>query len=247
MTKIRRNPPRQKLAGSLRLGGALLLFAVAVPLFAQQNPQTVDAARVLDQSLQALGGLERLRALNSLYFKGKGSEFRSVDLQGPDPSTLVKTSHEELIAAFPLQKKILYEQRTGRHDGSYRWRRWIYSGEERIVIDFRDDLVSQTRRDPSAASERARMARTIPHLLLLEAHELGTKLRWIGNRDYSGKPHAVVGFPLTNSKTVLELFFATDTHLLSKYEYKMDFPGLGDTVVEFVYNDYRPDQPGSVF
>lgn len=123
---------------------ALLLFIVTIPL---HFPQTDEASRVLDQSLQALGGIERLRALNSLYFKGKGSEFRSADLQGLDPSTPVKTFHEELIAAFPLP----------------------------------------------------------------------------------------------NSKTVLELFFAADTHLLSKYEYTMDFPGLGDTVVEFVYNGYRSD------
>ena len=238
MTNTRLNPLR------LRVGSLLLLFAVAVPLTAHANPKEesqADAAiRTVEQSLQALGGLEQLRALSSLYFKGKGVEFRSVDLQGPDPTSPVKTLHEETIAAFPLQEKILYEQRTGRHDGSFRWRRWMYNGEERTILDFRDDLVSQTRRDPAAATERARMARTIPHLLLLEAHAQRTNLRWIGNRDYSGKSHAVVGLPLPNSKVVLELFFAADTHLLSKYEYTMDFPGLGDTVVAFVYNDYRP-------
>jgi hypothetical protein len=66
-------------------------------------------------------------------------------------------------------------------------------------------------------------------------------LRWIGNENYNGKPHSVVGFPLPNSKTVLALFFAADTNLLTKYEYRMDFPGLGDTLVEFVYNGYRRD------
>ena len=234
MTSIRLSPRR-------RVAIILVVFAFTIPLFAQASSQTDEASRALDQSLKALGGVERLRTVNSLYFKGKGSEFRSADLQGPDPSTPVKTFHEETIAAFPLQEKILYEQRTGRHDGSYRWRRWMYSGEERIILDFRDDLVSQTRRDPSATNERARMARTIPYLLLLEAHAQRTNLRWIGKRDYSGKPHAVVGFPLPNTKTVLELFFAADTHLLSKYEYTMDFPGLGDTIVEFVYSGYRPD------
>ena len=49
----------------------------------------------------------------------------------------------------------------------------------------------------------------------------------------------MVGLPLPNTKTVLELYFDANTHLLSKYEYTMDFPGLGDTVVEFVYDGYR--------
>ena len=220
----------------------LLLCVICTGSSANQaSPQDDKARQTLEQGLQALGGIERLRNLNSVYFKGRGSEFRSTDLQGPDPSTLVKTFHEETTAAFPAQEKILYEQRTGRHDGSFRWRRWMYAGEERTVIDVQDDFISQVRRDPSAATERARIARTIPHLLLLEAAAQIDNLRWIGNQNHSGKPHDVIGFPLPNSKTVLSLFFSADTHLLSKYEYAMDFPGLGDTTVEFVYSAYRRD------
>jgi hypothetical protein len=107
--------------------------------------------------------------------------------------------------------------------------------------DMRDDLISQVRRDPNAATERARIARTIPHLLLLEAAAQSSNLRWIGKQNYNGKQHDVIGLPLPNTKTVLALFFAADTYLLSKYEYKMDFPGFGDTLVEFVYNGYRRD------
>jgi glyoxylase-like metal-dependent hydrolase (beta-lactamase superfamily II) len=207
------------------------------------NGQTVNekASQTLEQALQALGGLERLRVLNSLFFKGKGSEFRSADLQSPDPTTSTRAFHEETIAVMPAQDKILYEQRTGRHDGSFRQRRWMYEGEERTVLDLRDDFISQVRRDPSASTERARMARTIPHLLLLEAATQTANLRWIGNQSYAGKSHDVIGFPLPGSKTVLALFFAADTHLLSKYEYLMDFPGLGDSLVEIVYPAYRRD------
>ena len=218
-----------------------LIATVSVTFSASASTQDQQAQQTLEKALQALGGIERLRNLNSLFFKGKGSEFRSVDLQGPDPSTATKTFHEETTAAFPSQERILYEQRTGRHDGSFRWRRWMYAGEERTVIDMQDDFISQVRRDPNAATERARIARTIPHLLLLEAANQTSNLRWIGNQNYNGKPHNVIGFPLPTSKTVLALFFATDTNLLTKYEYTMDFPGLGDTVVEFAYNGYRRD------
>lgn len=216
----------------------ILLLFLSTAVISPALSQNQKAQQTLDQALDALGGSERLRRLDSLYFKGKGSEFRSADLQGPDPSTPTRTSHEETTAVFPAAQKVLYEHRTGRHDGSFRWRRWMYTGEERTIVDHQDDLVSQLRRDPAAATERARLARSIPHLLLLEAANHRTNLRWLGQQDYSGKPHDVIAFPLPESKTVLSLFFATDTHLLSKYEYAMDFPGLGDTVVEFRYNAY---------
>jgi glyoxylase-like metal-dependent hydrolase (beta-lactamase superfamily II) len=220
---------------------SLWIFLLFLAVIAGSS-QDEKAQQTLDQALSALGGLERLRNLNSLYFKGKGSEFRSADLQGPDPSTPTRTFHEETTAVIPAEQKILYEQRTGRHDGSFRWRRWMYAGEERTIVDHQDDLISQLRRDPAAATERARMARSIPHLLLLEAATQRTSLRWLGQQNYSGKPHDVIGVPLPDSKTVLTLFFAADTHLLSKYEYTMDFPGLGDTTVEFIYNSYRRDE-----
>jgi hypothetical protein len=48
----------------------LLLFAATIPLLAHAHSQTDEASRTLENCLQALGGIERLRALNSLYFKG---------------------------------------------------------------------------------------------------------------------------------------------------------------------------------
>lgn len=222
---------------TLLLGGSVASIEPA----STASDDNEKARQTLARAVQALGGVERLRALNSLYFKGKGSEFRSVDLQGPDPFTPTKTSHEETIAAFPSEGRILYEQRTARHDGSFRWRRWMYAGEQRTIVDMQDDLVSQVSRDPAAANERDRIARTIPHLLLLEALSQSQKLVWLDGQEHSGKPHPAIRFELGNSKTALTLFFEPETHLLSKYQYAMDFPGLGDTVVEFVYTGYRRD------
>jgi glyoxylase-like metal-dependent hydrolase (beta-lactamase superfamily II) len=211
------------------------------PLAIQNNKDSEKARSALEKALQALGGLERLKAIQSLFLKGKGSEFRAAELQGPDPETPIRTFHEETVAAFPGQGKILYEQRTGRHDGSVRWRRWMYTGDERTVIDFRDRSISQVRQDPAAQAERARMARAIPHLLLIEAANHSANLHWVGSQHDAGKPHDVIAFSLPGTKTTLALFFAADTYLLSKYEYRMDFPGLGDAVVEYTYPAYRRD------
>lgn len=232
----------------LRLSAAVVCLVVCVVSFApgasstQSNEAKNESAQiVLEKALQALGGLERLKQIDSIYLKGKGSEFRSADVQGPDPDAPTRAFHEETVAVLPLQNKLLYEHRTGRHDGSFRWRRWMYAGEQRTVLDLRDDFISNVQRDPSAARERARFARIIPHLLLIEAANNSTQMQRAGDQVYAGKPHHVVIFPLPGTNIPLKLFFAADTHLLSKYEYTMDYAGLGDAVVEFVYTAYRRD------
>ena len=72
-----------------------LLLLIAIVTSAHNSDaahaQDQQAQQTLEIALQALGGLERLRSLDSLYFKGKGSESRSADLQGPDPSTPIQS------------------------------------------------------------------------------------------------------------------------------------------------------------
>ena len=220
----------------------VLICVVSFARSASSTQQNNESAQVvLERALQALGGLERLKQIESIYLKGKGSEFRSADVQGPDPDTPIRAFHEETVAVLPLQSKLVYEHRTGRHDGSWRWRRWMYAGEQRTVLDLRDEFISNVQRDPSAARERARLARIIPHLLLIEAANNLAQLQRADDQVYAGKPHHVVSFPLPGTTTPLKLFIAAGTHLLSKYEYTMDYAGLGDAVVEFVYNAYRRD------
>ena len=91
--------------------------------FPSDDIKNKEARVILEQALGVLGGLERLTAIKSIVFKGEGDEFRSADLQGPNPNTSVRTFHEETVAVQPSQNKVLYEQRTGRHDGSFRWRK----------------------------------------------------------------------------------------------------------------------------
>lgn len=193
---------------------------------------------VLEKALNVLGIGTQLKSIDSLLLRARGSEFRSAELQGPDLQTPTRAFHEETIVVFPNLDRLLYEHRTGRHDGSFRWRRWVYTGEQRTVVDFRSGLVGSAR-DPAAGTERSRVTRTIPHLLLLEASKV-PELRWVESRQYEGKQHDVLNLPLPGTKTVLSLFVAGDSHLLTKFQYTMDFPGLGDATVEYVYPEYLP-------
>jgi len=222
-----------------------LLIEIALPAWsmAKQSHTSGDgqARQVLDAALQALGGVDRLNAITSIMIKAMGREYRSTEVQGYQPNEQTRSEHEETLVVFPAQEKIAFEHRTGRHDGTVRWRRWLYMRDERAVGDFIVERAYQ--RKASTATERARMARRVPHLLLLEASRNPDRLQLVNNvMLYEGKQHQVISYNPPNEKVTLELFFDAATHLLSKCEYVMDFPALGDVRVEYAYSSYRQDQ-----
>lgn len=219
--------------------------APAVSPQQQRQPATqgeVDAAARahIDAALDALGGPGRLRALAPLVVRTRGREHRSAEAQGYHPERETDAAHEETIVAYTSEEKFLYEHRTGRHDGTTRWRRWSYVGDERTVADFVERFAA-VRRQESYRAERARRARRLPHLLLLEAAANTAALRSLGEAVFGGRRHHVVAFQLPGEKTAVRLYLDAGTRLLSKHEYEMDFPGYGDTTVDHVYGPYRRD------
>ncbi|HEX5707000.1 MAG TPA: MBL fold metallo-hydrolase [Pyrinomonadaceae bacterium] len=197
------------------------------------------ARRLVADALDALGGASRLEAITSVLVKTEGRENSAAIAQGYKPEGEGKSAaHEESIVAYPAQERFLYELKTARGDGTYRWRRWAYTGDERTVVDFVERFAA-ARRAESNRAERLRRARRVPHLLLLEASKNADALGPATTAEFDGRRHDVVSFRLPGEKTSVRLFLDAETHLLSKYDYTMDFPPYGDTMVELVYAPYR--------
>jgi glyoxylase-like metal-dependent hydrolase (beta-lactamase superfamily II) len=204
-----------------------------------EPPAEGTAQQVLEQALQILGGRAHLQAIASLTIKAKGSENRAAEIQGHRPAAPTRGAHEETLAIFPSAGKLALDHRTDRHDGSVRHRRWLFAGNDRTVADFIIQGVFP-RRNVSTETERTRLARRVPHLLLLEAAQQLAGLTVHANAAvYAGRQHQVLGWTPTNEKTTFRLFFDARTHLLSKCEYTQDYPGLGDTVLEYTYTNWR--------
>ena len=206
------------------------------------NRNGEDCGRcVLDEALQTLGGEEQLQRLASITMKGVGGQHASAESQGYDSAKQSTEAYTETLVAFPTQEKLAFEHRTDKGDQKLRWRRWLYDGETRNVGDF----LAQgkfTRRNPSVANERVRISRRIPHMLLLEANRSSSTQDFGAvPTSYEGRQHNVISFTPPGEKTVLRLFFDAKTNLLSKFEYRLDFPTLGDTLIEYTYARYRQD------
>jgi glyoxylase-like metal-dependent hydrolase (beta-lactamase superfamily II) len=207
------------------------------------GPEANDRARqILDRSLNALGGSDRLKALASITMKGTGKEHPSAQAQGYEYGKRTDQDYNETLVAFPAQGKFAFEHRTDEGDRKIRWRRWLYDGNQRLVGDF---LVqgTYTSRSESNVRQRSQQMRRIPHLLLLEASEDPSSLRFISDStSYRGRQHSVLAYTPLNESVTLNLFLDNQTQLLSKLEYQIDFPALGDTRLEYTYSEYRRDQ-----
>lgn len=223
------------LALAAALGAALCVCPAAANARQQADE---EARRKIEAALDALGGAARLRSLVSVVVRAEGREHRSAEAQGYDPESVTDAPHEETVVAYFSEEKLLYEHKTGRHDGTTRHRRWSYNGDERTVVDFVEHFAAARRYD-AARGERLRRARRVPHLLLLEAAANPSALKAAGAAVYNGRRQDLVDFKLPNEKATLRLFLDAETRLLSKYEYAMEFAGLGDQTVEHAFDAYR--------
>jgi glyoxylase-like metal-dependent hydrolase (beta-lactamase superfamily II) len=201
--------------------------------------QADTAAQVLTRAIDKLGGEAKVRSFKSIYYSAKGFENGTASGQADDPERPSNNPHEERLAVFNDGRRLAYELKTARGDGTTRFRRFFFTDTRRIVADFGTRSASAAPvRFPSV--DRDQDARRIPHAFLLEvlANASQASLRSDGD-------HQVVSLTLPNAKIPVSLYFDGKTSLLSKYEYAAEVPALGLSNVEYLFDDYRPhDQLG---
>lgn len=222
-----------KKAVSLAIAFLALFLAPAII-----TAQTGDAAGTLKKALDVLGGEVRVKSFKSIYFSAKGTENGVSVGQAYHPKKDSPTAHEEKLAVFLDGKRLAYEYKTDRGDGTTRWRRFFFTETRRMFADFGNKSASAVPVTfPSA--DRDQDARRIPHMLLLEALANASTLQYLGTRNFENKEHDVISVLLVNTKIPVSLYFDKRTHLLTKYEYSTDFPALGLSTIEYIFSGYR--------
>lgn len=221
----------------------IILFTLAIlglaPL-AMVKAQDAEALRVVNSAFQALGGESQVKSITSIFVKAKGVEHRSADAQGYHPDKQTSAPHEEQLAVFNDDKRLAFEYKTGRHDGTIRWRRVYFTETQRVFADFINKSASgAATRFPSV--ERTQSARRIPHIFLLETLANRSSLKYLGIRKFENKDHEVISVNLPNIQTPVLLYFDKKTSLLAKFEFSVDFPAIGQTVAEYSFSNYHQD------
>jgi glyoxylase-like metal-dependent hydrolase (beta-lactamase superfamily II) len=218
-----------------------LLLVFPAPLEAGQPADALRARNVLDKSLAALGGREKLASFQQWYVEGRGRENLSAELQGIQPDEPTWRPHEEKIAVDTHTLAVAWERRTPRNDLSQRWRRMIFKADSFGVVDWHARL-GMVRSRPNPESYRRALARRIPHLLLLDAATRSQSLEWRGVRRIAGRLHHVIEARLPEGRELV-LYIAEQPAVLRRVEYLANLPGRGDVTVAWEWTGWKSD-PG---
>jgi glyoxylase-like metal-dependent hydrolase (beta-lactamase superfamily II) len=221
------------------LAGAGIACLLAIRDLEAQDSN--DRARqIVGDVITALGGLERLQSIRSIRVHGTGTEYRSAQVQGPNPEREAPTRHEEWLTVDVANERAALEYHTARHDGSDRWRRFAYEGERRTVVDFLGRFASRVR-SAAAAGIRRDLARRVPHLLLLDAWQLRDSLAFAGDTTLGGARYARVRYTPPGHRVPVTLWIDAATRNLSRVSYVMDFAGIGDAEFMFDFAEWGHD------
>jgi glyoxylase-like metal-dependent hydrolase (beta-lactamase superfamily II) len=218
----------------LRIFLAILSLAIAA------SGQSNSARGILDRALQALGGEAKIRSFRSIYFSAKGFEDSLANAQPYRAGQEARNPHEERLAVFLDGRRLAYELKTDRGDGTTRHRRFIFPDTRKLVLDFgTKSAFSSNVQYPSA--DRDQDARRIPHTFLLEVLANSSTL---GNHrdvdEFTGGEYEVISVTLRGARVPLDLYFDRQTNLLHKYEFTADYPGIGSASFVYTFEGWAP-------
>ncbi len=221
---------------------ALLAVAACLQAAAQQQKQAslsersyAQARRVLDAGLDALGGLEAVRAGQEVSVKISGTGFarnQSVAVGGPYD----RTPHRESLYLDPRGRRYIIETHDEAPGGFIFGGRTVIDGNQGFFVNPRDKTTGPLN---LANFNNIGLIRRVPHLLLLSLRDNGAAtLRSLGEDDFEGRRHNVLTAASSNG-VQWTLYFDASTNLLSKVEQVVSDNLVGDAVREWVFTGYK--------
>ena len=224
---------------------ALSLFGAAIATFAI-DPQTADygtlssftrANRVLNATVEAMGGQQALRAIASTSLQYEADTRLRNQSAGPNGPWAEQTGRGQ----------IAWEE-----GGSYRARvEANFRGGARfettqLLVNgkgyLRNEITGQWT--PMSATEisivesgtTSNVSRAVPTSLLQSALSNRSSLRWLGERRHTNSD--VLGFALGDG-TIVTMTIDRSTHLPQLWESVVGDPVLGDVTSSVSYDDYQ--------
>ena len=222
----------------LFLVAALLLLQASTSIMAQQltaaQRSYQQARRVLDDAIEAHGGVEALRGVKDFTLKEKGkihARFQSPNGDGP---FAVGTSEETLIV--DTERGLVFDELKTTNPGFNNWNTTVIKGTEGHAYDMWSRTVTPIV-NPSVNNFRGQMRR-LPLFVLIEALDRAATLRYLGEDEIDGKRQKVISV-LRPDNQQLSLSFDAQTNLLTKYAYIYADPVTGDSEIAQTYSGYR--------
>jgi len=222
----------------LFFAATLVLLLTAIPLVAQQSNASMrsyqQARRVLDDALEAHGGVEALRAIKDFTLTEKGKLHARFQSPAAEPPFAVGTSEETLIV--DTERGFVFDDVKTANAGFNNWNRTVIKGTEGQNYDMWSRTVTPIV-NPAVNNFRGQIRR-LPPFVLLEALDRAQTLRYLGEDEIDGKRQKVISVIRPDNQE-LALSFDAQTHLLTKYGYLYADPITGDSEIAQTYSGYR--------
>lgn len=219
----------------------LALLVVASPAAFGENPETIaershaQARGVLDRAVQALGGPEALRSIEVVRLRLEGDTSPRFQMPTTEPPFETGTLRETLLVDFKNNRLFLDQQGSGA--GFENHNAIVMSAGEGTAYDHRARTVTPIPSAQSSQQQFVQYYRRIPNLLLRQAIDRPTSLRYLGTESFNGKPHEAFTFVMPDTQQVA-VYVDSATGLVSKYELIFVDPIAGDEASEIVFGNY---------
>ena len=193
-----------------------------------------QARRVLNDGIEAMGGLEALRGIKDFTLKERGRTYARYQSPTPETPYSAGTSEETLIV--DNDRGLLFDELKAAQGGFNNWVTTLIKGTEGHTLDMWSRTDTPIA-NPSLNNFRGQIRR-MPPFILLEALDRAATLRWVGEDQLDGKKQRVISVIRPDNQQ-LALYFDAQTNLLTRYEYLYADPMAGDSVIAQTYPAYR--------
>ena len=229
-------------AGGVVAGSAAMVLLLASPLQAG-SILTGDLPRRCGAELERIElerieGVETLRRARAalgpppaIALAGEGTIDPAAQFQGYRPDSVDAVPFREELAVT-ADGRVGYESRYTRRDGTEEWLRFGYSGKEMQFVQMTEGFAARVA-DPAFEDAARRLARMLPQVLLEDALERPATVRLVESLAARDRVSFVLG---GGERLTLDI---DRRGFVTAFEYGVDLPLSGDTVVRWVYDDYR--------
>jgi glyoxylase-like metal-dependent hydrolase (beta-lactamase superfamily II) len=216
----------------------LILLQASTAVIAQQPNASQrsyqQARRVLDDAIEAHGGVGAMRAIKDFTLKEKGKLHARFQSPGAEPPFATGTSEETLIV--DTEREFVFNDLKTTNAGFNNWTRTVIKGKDGQTFDMWSKTATPVV-NPSINNFRGQMRR-LPPFVLLEALDRAPTLRWLGEEEFGGKRQKVISVIRPDNQQ-LALSFDAQTNLLTRYGYLYADPITGDSEIAQSYSGYR--------
>jgi glyoxylase-like metal-dependent hydrolase (beta-lactamase superfamily II) len=217
------------------------LLILASPVVLGENVETLaershaQARAVLDRAVQAFGGPQALRDIEVVRLTLDGATWPRFQMPTPAPPYDAGSLRETVVVDFKNNRIALEQQGSGA--GFANRNGVVITAGEGVAFDHRSRTMTPIPGSQSNQQQFVQYYRRIPHLLLRQALERPTSLRYLGTEDFNGKPHEAFTFVMADTQQVA-VYVDAATSLVSKYELVYFDSMDGDDVSEIVFGGY---------